>query len=204
MIHIFQDYSLDDALAASMFADRKQLFVDLLGWGVPVVNGRYEIDVYDGPVATYMVAVDDAGEHIGSLRLLPTEGPHILADLFAQLCDDAVPSGAAVLEITRLCLPTRLGAARRLAVRNLLISAMIDHALERDIATLTGVVTECFLGQVLAMGWRGRALGLPRDVAGSKLGAFRIDIDPDTRAAVTQTGIYSSYALAAAPARQAA
>ena len=44
MIHIVKGCSLTDARAASMFEDRKTLFVDLLGWDVPVVGGRYEID----------------------------------------------------------------------------------------------------------------------------------------------------------------
>lgn len=45
MIHIVKGCSLTDARAASMFEDRKTLFVDLLGWDVPVVGGRYEMGV---------------------------------------------------------------------------------------------------------------------------------------------------------------
>ncbi|QDC37237.1 acyl-homoserine-lactone synthase [Sphingobium fuliginis] len=203
MVTIFQDFSLDDATCASMFTDRKRLFVDLLDWDVPVLDGRFEIDAYDGPSATYLVATDEDGHHIGSMRLLPTEGPHILGDLFAGLCHDPVPRGACIFEITRLCLPTRLGAAQRLAVRNRLISAMVDHAHDHGIVAFTGVVSESFRSQVLAMGWRCAALGVPQPVAAQRLGAFRIDLDAGTRAALTLIGIYTPDTRRS-PARQAA
>lgn len=202
MVHLLQGCSLVDPRLSSMFADRKRLFVDLMGWDVAVVDDRYEIDQFDGPDATYLIAA--AGdEHIASMRLLAGERPHILSTLFADLCDGAVPAGPGVAEITRLCLPCRLGAARRLAVRNCLISAMVDHALRSGIATLTGVVTASFLAQILVMGWRCERLGIPRDHAGQSLGAFRIDLDGETPARLAATGIYMPDMIAT-PLRRAA
>src|SRR3546814_5179742 len=72
MIHIYRGYSLADNVGASMFRDRKQQFVDQLGWTVPVVAGQYEIDRYDGDDAHYLIAADADGGHAGSMRLLPT------------------------------------------------------------------------------------------------------------------------------------
>lgn len=195
MVHIIQNRSLADDRMASMFADRKRLFVDLLRWDVPVVDGQYEIDRFDDAGAVYLIATDEAGVHAGSMRLLPTTQPHILDSLFHHLCDGPVPMGEHVVEITRLCLPCRLGAQRRLAVRNRLISAMIDHALAAGILALTGVVAWTFLEQVMAMGWRCSPLGSPRDHAGTKLGAFRIDLDPHTTDQLAATGIYSPGAI---------
>jgi acyl-homoserine lactone synthase len=204
MIRIIEGFTLADPLARAMFADRKRLFVDLLGWNVPVVEGCYEIDCYDNADATYLVALDDVGGHGGSLRLLPTTGPHILGDLFPELCEGGVPRGTRIFEITRLCLPPRLGAAARLLARKRLISAMIDHARAEGIVGLTGVVTEHFLGQVLAMGWRCAALGAPRHIDGARLGAFRIALGPDTPRCLAETGIYMPDMLTAPPARRAA
>jgi len=65
-----------------MFRDRKRVFVDLLKWDVPVVDGEYEIDQFDTDRAVYLIAVDDAGDHLGSIRLLPTDGDHILGSIF--------------------------------------------------------------------------------------------------------------------------
>src|SRR3546814_2492939 len=44
MIYVIDNYRAPEnrPLLQSMFADRKRLFVDLLGWNVPVVDGQYE------------------------------------------------------------------------------------------------------------------------------------------------------------------
>lgn len=190
MITVSQGYSIENVTAASMFADRKRLFVDLMSWNLTIHNGLYEIDQFDGDHATYIVDVDGDGAHIGSLRLLPSERPHILGELFAHLCDADVPCGADTMEITRLCLPARLRAAGRLALRNRLISAMVDHALENGIAVLTGLTRSSFLKQICAMGWRCRLLGATQYVGGDLVGAFRIDLDADTPARLAINGIY--------------
>lgn len=200
MIRIARGYRLADPADAAMFEDRRRLFVDLMRWDVPVVAGRYEIDRFDGPRAVYIAETDQAGGHRGSMRLLSSLGPHILGDLFPELCDGAVPQGPDIREITRLCLPLRLGAPERLAVRNRLISAMVDHALETGIAAFTGVVRPTFREAVLAMGWEAGPLGAVRECGGMALGAFRIAIDSDTPARLARTGIYAPAALPVAAA----
>lgn len=203
MIHIRQGYSFADPCAASMFRDRKQQFVDQLGWDVPVVAGQYELDRYDGDEAHYLIAVDEDGFHVGSMRLLPTTGGHLLADLFADLCEGDIPRGPHVMEITRLCLPSRLGRDGCRAVRNRLISAMVDHALISGVSVLTGVVTAIFRETVLAMGWRGVPLGGARTRQGSSIGAFRLDLDADTPALLAANGIYTPGAIVPAAAEAA-
>jgi acyl-homoserine lactone synthase len=188
-----------------MFEDRKKLFVDVLGWSVPVVGGRFEQDRYDGGDAIYLIALDDRGDHAGSMRLLPTTSPHILSDLFPDLCAGVVPTGPAIFEITRLCLPTRHVAAARLDIRNRLISAMVDYALCNGIEGLTGVVEASFLLKVLAMGWNCRPLGSVQRKARQTLGAFQIDITPETPGLLALRGIYTHGAIGANQfARQAA
>lgn len=200
MIHICKGYSLADTRHTSMFRDRKTLFVDLLGWGVPIVDGQFEIDRYDGEAALYLIALDGDGHHIGSMRLLPTVPDHLLSDLFADLCDGDIPRGAATMEITRLCLPQRLGSAGRLAIRDRLITAMVDYALGFGITALTGVVTAAYREQVLAMGWRAAPLGPPRAHGTALLGAFRIEIDAETPAQLAANGIYVAAAHVAVTA----
>src|ERR1700741_4809323 len=92
-----------DPMFDAMFRDRKRVFVDLRKWNVPVVEGQFEVDQFDGPRAIYCIATDSSGAHLGSIRLLPTDEPHILGDLFAELCQGDVPTGPAVWELTRAC-----------------------------------------------------------------------------------------------------
>jgi acyl homoserine lactone synthase len=190
MIRITRGYDLACQADCAMFEDRRRLFVDLLAWNVPVIADRFELDQYDGPLATYIAEVNESCGHEGSLRLLPTDSPHILCDLFPQLVDGPVPVGPDVCEITRLCLPSRLPAARRLKVRNRLITAMVDHALQTGISTLTGVTRPAFRDAVLEMGWLGRALGRTQVIDGMALSAFAISIDPKTPERLAATGVY--------------
>jgi acyl homoserine lactone synthase len=195
MIRVTRGYDIACAADAAMFEDRRRLFVDLLRWDVPVVGGRFEIDQFDGPNALYVSEVELGGngvEHRGSLRLLPTFMPHLLGSLFADLVDGDVPSGIDVMEITRLCLPQRLSASVRLAVRNRLISVMVEECLRTGVSLLTGLVRPDFRDTVLKMGWRGRSLGPVRAIGGLPLGAFAIEIDERTPSLLEVNGIYTA------------
>jgi N-acyl-L-homoserine lactone synthetase len=174
----------------TMFADRKAQFVDFFDWNVPVVDGRFEIDQFDGPAAVYIVAVDRTGRHEASLRMLPSWLPHLLGDIFPHLCAGGVPVGPTTWESTRLCLPSRHGAARRRELRCALISAMADFALARGIEQITGVIPDGFRREVLAMGWRAEPLGPALRIEGGPIGAFRIEVTPNMRERLDWTGTY--------------
>jgi len=175
----------------TMFADRKVQFVDFFDWEVPVIDGRFEIDQFDTAAAVYIVAVDEAGQHEASLRMLPSWLPHLLGDIFPRICVGGVPIGPTTWESTRLCLPSRHGAARRRTLRNELISAMADFALSRGIEHITGVIPDGFRREVLAMGWRAEPLGPALRIKGGPIGAFRIEVTPDVRERLAWTGIYT-------------
>lgn len=195
MIHIIDNHIAAGCqpLLQSMFADRKRLFVDLFRWDVPVVDGQYEIDQFDTADAAYIV-ISENGEHQASLRLLPTSHPHMLDTLFPHLCPVGVPSGEAIWESTRLCLPQRHGAERRKILRNRLISAMADLALERGIERYTGVLPDPFRKEVLAMGWPAEPLGPAVRMPGGPVGAFAVSIDVDTPERLGWTGTYTGKA----------
>lgn len=180
----------DEALRA-MFAARKSVFIDLLKWDLPAMDGRFEIDQFDNEHAHYLILTDNTGGHLGSVRLLPTTQPHILGSLFADLCSGPVPVGQEVYEITRFCLDRRLRAAERRAVRNQLISAIVDYALAEGIARYTGVAEMAWLQQILSFGWDCRPLGLPVPTGCGIIGALHIDITPDTPAQLDAAGIWS-------------
>lgn len=195
---------LDDEVLRSMFEARKRVFVDLLKWDVPVLDGRFEIDQFDNEHATYLVVRGDGGEHLGSARLLETVRPHLLDTLFADLCAAAPPRGPNILEITRFCLERRLPAARRLAVRNCLVSGLVDYALLRGVTTYTGIAEMGWLQQILAFGWACRPLGLPQVRDGRMLGALRIDISAETPALLARNDIYIAPTLDLSDALEAA
>lgn len=189
-----------EPLLQAMFEARKQVFVDLLKWDVPVLEGRYEIDQFDDEHAVYLIVADAAGEHLGSARLLPTSRPHILDSLFPSLCAGEPPRSTDCFEITRFCLGRNQNARQRLETRNRLVSALAQYALENGISTYTGVAELGWLQQILAFGWRCRPLGLPRVIGGRTLGALRIDIDAETPALLAANDIFRPASAEQTPA----
>ena len=173
-----------------MFAARKEVFVDLLGWDVPVLDGRFELDHLDDEHARYLILADSSHAHLGSARLLPTTRPHILDGLFPELCAGPVPQGPTTYEITRFCLARSLTAQRRREVRDRLITALVEFALANGIRTYTGVAELPWLRQILEFGWDATQLGAPLLCDGKLLGAVRIDITGDTEAQLKATGIW--------------
>lgn len=203
ILHADAQPMVNTALRA-MFAARKSVFVDLLKWDVPVVDGAYEIDAFDDPYATYLMLADAAGKHIGSTRLLPTVRPHILDSLYPSLCDEAPPRGPSIFEITRFCLDRRLDARGRRAARDTLVCALAAHALDQGITAYSAVAELAWLQQILAFGWRCRPLGLPRLVDGATLAAIRIEIDGATPGLLSAAGITARVDIARADRRAAA
>ena len=98
-----------------MFKLRARVFGDRLGWQVEVKDGR-ERDLFDDLNPAYAVGLDDEGNVVSCVRALQTTGPHMLADVFADILDGEPPLRSATLwESTRFCVDTRrLGRGRDL------------------------------------------------------------------------------------------
>ena len=179
-----------DRTLRGMFEDRKSVFVDLLKWDVPVLDGRFEADEFDNEYATYIIIADEDGDHLGSARLLPTTRRHILGAFFPERCAKPPPTGRGVFEITRFCLSRRQSAAARLHTRNWLVSALVCHGLEVGIRTYTGVAELGWLQQILAFGWDCRPLGAPVRLECGMIGALAIQITAETPALLATNGIW--------------
>lgn len=169
-----------------MFHHRKKIFVDGLNWSLPVVDGHYEIDEFDTSAAVYLMVLDPQTRgHLGSVRLLPSTGPHILGSLFSNLCAGEVPTGDDVWEITRLC--TAPGAKDARAIRRQLAIALMEFGLLYGVRQYTSVAHMAWLSQVLATGWSCEPLGLPQWIEGEQVGAVAINVTPAALQLLRQT-----------------
>ncbi len=186
----------EDAAMRAMYAARKRVFIDQLGWDLPVLAGLYELDAFDTPDADYIILMGQDGRHRASARILPTQRSHLLGDLYPHLCDAGVPRGETIREISRFCIdPDQDAAARRIA-RDELVSALADHAISHGITDYTAIAEQRWFEKIAAFGWRCEALGEPRGAGKSALRALRISIDSGTIADLTRTGIYVAPASA--------
>jgi len=164
----------------AMHRDRKKIFVDGLKWDIPVVDGQYEIDQFDTDDAIYLLALDaQRKRHMGSVRLLPSTGPHLLGSVFPYLCDKGVPVGDDIWEITRLCTAPAKDVEPR-PVRRQIATALCEFGLLYGINKYTCVAHVQWLSSLLAVGWECEPLGEPRQVGGEMIGAMSISITPAT------------------------
>lgn len=179
-----------DPLFDAMYRDRKRVFVDMRKWAVPVIDGEFEVDQFDHARAVYCIATNERGSHLGSIRLLPTNEPHILGDLFPGLCDGPVPRGPAIWELTRGCLSPAVSSVLRTEVRNKLTTAVVEYALHRGIRSYTCIADSAWLRAIPQLGWACSSLGDAMLVDRCRTGALRVDITRDTPARLESAGNY--------------
>jgi acyl homoserine lactone synthase len=129
-------------LLEQMFHLRARIFHDHLGWDVNVTDGK-ERDKYDDEGPVYIIYTDHHGRKVkGSLRLLPTTGPTLLADFFSDTIPDAVNlSAPTIWECTRFCLDGDVlyGAKEEvLFASTVLLIALGDLAVKAGIESVIG------------------------------------------------------------------
>jgi acyl homoserine lactone synthase len=80
---------------------RHRVFVKKLGWQLRCEN-ELEFDQFDRDDTVYLVAQNDNNEIIGTARLLPTQRPYLLAEVFPQLLNGLpAPASPEVWELSR-------------------------------------------------------------------------------------------------------
>jgi acyl homoserine lactone synthase len=129
-------------LLDEMFRQRARFFHDRLKWDVQVIDGK-ERDRYDDEGPVYIIYTDGfRGEVKGSLRLLPTTGPTLAADVFSDTLPDAVHlSAPTIWECSRFCLDRSVLAAGIediVFTSRVLIAALGDVAMRAGIETIIG------------------------------------------------------------------
>lgn len=162
-----------------VFRLRKRIFVDHFGWDVPHRDGR-EIDVYDTNHTLYLIGKDDDGRIISSARMVPTTGPHLLADEFPHLVDGEVPRGPHIWEISRYFRLPSDAAPDKVHNGQALCCSMIEMGLLFGITQFTTVVAMELFPSFLAFGWDVQPLGLSKQVEGAEAAAAEINITPQS------------------------
>jgi len=91
-------------------------FVERLKYEVPTYNGM-EYDQYDTPVAVYMVWRDETGNVRAGSRMIPTNRPYMIKDLWPHTVKYIdLPRSPDIWEITRLFVDKTLDDDSRVSV----------------------------------------------------------------------------------------
>jgi acyl homoserine lactone synthase len=150
-------------LLDKMFRLRARVFHDTLKWDVHVADGK-ERDRYDDAAPVYIVYTDEkACEVKGSLRLLPTTGPTLLTDVFADTMPDGLHLRAPTIwECTRFCVDDGILARQGEHVffaSAVLLIALGDSAVKAGIESIIGNFHESVLRFFRLMGCEVDILG---------------------------------------------
>ncbi len=144
-----------------MFQDRRAQFHDDFGWDLNIDSLGREIDQYDLMNPLYVILQDDQGRHLGSGRLMPTTGPTMIADHFADMTDGVEIESPLIWEVTRVFIARRgQGSIRHAAA---LMWAGCQLGLKAGVQFYVGVTAANMVRVFSACGWPPEVIGSRRD-----------------------------------------
>lgn len=107
-------------LRDSMFQDRAYQFKERLGWDVQLTSKGEQQDEYDAFNPLYVIWETEAGEHAGSMRLMPTTGRCMVNEHFTDILGGGSIESPFIWESTRFCLSQK---ADRFTAPRLMLAA---------------------------------------------------------------------------------
>jgi acyl homoserine lactone synthase len=170
---------------AELAGYRHAIFIETLGWQLPVENGL-ERDQFDRSDTLYVVAKDQLGVVCGCARLLPTTKPYLLDEVFPHLMGGSpAPHSPSIWELSRFSSKPKQGeealtreeARRRFGV---LFAALTSAALANGatrLITFTAMGVERILR---SMGLHAHRVGPPQLVDNELVLALWIELDSTT------------------------
>lgn len=186
------DLGLDTV--SKMHQLRHRVFREKLQWNVSGDNGE-EIDEYDKLNAHYMVALEN-GQATACWRLLPTQGPYMLRNTFAELLrGEALPDDKEIWELSRFAVlsPTQKynGQIHLSMVAFEMFDKLIHFADKRGISRYVTVVSTSVERLMRSNGITLTRFGDKKvsDVDGVRSVACWISLDARTRATVSNAMI---------------
>lgn len=161
-------------------------------WDVPYIRDM-EYDVYDNPVAYYLVKRDHSGRAVGVSRLYPTIRPYMLEEHFSHLITKTdVPKDNQIWETTRFCVDSTLEASERKRILHELVVAHLEFCLRKNIKNIVAVTYPVFWKNIfINSGWDVEWLGdVHKSDEGFKIIAGRLRVSEEVLSHVRHvTGI---------------
>lgn len=207
MIHLinYENRDLYHDIMSQMYEQRKTIFIDRLGWDLSERNGK-EMDDFDTCDTIYLVAMDEDNETIrSSLRLNPTTKPHLMSEVLSKYCENGVPRGDDIFELSRYCYnPNHFKKNDRFDALKQMICGVMECAVLHGWRNLTLVQHMPILSHCLASGWEMAPLGLPQEDGGLMYAAFKVNVTSEGLDAVRKNAGNTSPILKIIPNKIAA
>ncbi|WP_269714084.1 acyl-homoserine-lactone synthase [Caulobacter sp. NIBR2454] len=146
------------------FRLRRRIFMETLGWKLPDLagDGEREIDQFDfTPAVHHLVAVNDAGQVVGTCRLTPSDAPNVTCDVLQAQIGAPLPRSSKIVESSRFCVDLSLSREERTAIMGDLYISHGELAEDMGWTQTMGVYYQSSLEALIRQGFAVDALGAP-------------------------------------------
>jgi acyl-homoserine lactone synthase len=177
----------ESALLDEAMRLRHRVFVEERGWNALRREDGREFDQYDTPATVHHVAVVE-GQVAGYVRLNPTTGPHLLADLHSHLCSQPYVREPQCWEWSRYSVARKFRVARTFCdVASSLLLAGLEWGEPLGLSRIVVEFHPVWITRFLELDFRVRPLGLPCEFDGEPTIAVELEWSEDTYRRMCET-----------------
>lgn len=183
MIYVISGADVDQytRLFDQVYALRHKVFVDEMGWeDLRSADGK-ERDQFDDHHAVHHLCVRD-NLVVGYQRMLPTTRPHLLSDIFPQLCVGTSPRGPGIYELTRYCVSSGHREGRRGvgSVGSELIAGLVEWGLQAGVHKAIIEFEPMWVLRAMQLQFLARPLGLQTRIGDQNIVATELTFNEHT------------------------
>jgi acyl-homoserine lactone synthase len=166
---------------------RHQVFVEELGWSDLAKADGLERDQFDRPDAVHHICVRD-GKVAGYQRMLPTVKPHLLSDVYPELCEGPLPRGLDTFELTRYCVAPGYREGRRgvSSVGSELMAGGVEWGLACGVKKVVTQVEAIWVLRWLQLKFLVRPLGFETQIGKQRIVATLLEFNRLTLEAIRE------------------
>lgn len=170
-----------------MFRPRHEIFVDRLGWKIQAFNGL-ERGQFDQPGTVYRIRCYALGEVITCPRMLQSDRPNLLKDVFPELVDGDIPYSPLIWEASRVAVDHRkeklLGIPPNWNLCGKLFCGIQEFAIFAGARNIVSV-SDLRLERILKMGgWNPQRLGQAHLISGIDVCGEIFEVGPSALARI--------------------
>lgn len=178
-VHVIrrENRQLYAGLLDDYFRIRHDIYVGERKWtDLARPDGR-EIDQFDTDDTVYLLALDH-GAIVAGMRMVPTQAPTLLSELFPQLAANQPIHRSDVYELSRIfVVPRKRGEHGGPRYEAVIQAAAMEYGLSIGLSAFTIVLETWWLPRLLDQGWPAMPLGLPFDINGLSTVAVMVEIN---------------------------
>ncbi len=144
-----------------MYKMRARAAVNEMGWNIKIDSEGRDIDQFDFDDTVYIIYFNSDGSVGGCARLNPTIRPHLMSEIFPNMCLSGVPTGDKIYTFSRYLIE-RAGKTRREYTKTWLHigQAVNEYCLINSITKVSWLAQTSLYKIGLSL-WKTKPLGLP-------------------------------------------